>query len=177
MSDNLQPTDTGSAPTLQTYTVSIPTPDGEKVAYEVPIMVPMEWDEIVREWLLTPEAEEMIEETKARHMGLLTPSEIRQLRAKLGLTQAELSELLKIGAKTWTRWETGSQRPSRSLNLVLRSLQVGLLTPGQLRQLGEPQIDWTPAIAATVETKPLSLSLPFVPQEQPGNNEEMPLAA
>ena len=175
MSDNLQ--HNGPAPTLRQYTVSIPTPDGERVANEVPIMVPMEWDEIVREWLLTPEAEEMIEETKARHMGLLTPSEIRQLRAKLGLTQAELSDLLKIGAKTWTRWETGSQRPSRSLNLVLRSLQAGILTVSQLRQLSEPQIDWTPAIAVAAETEPFSLSLPLVPQEQATNCEEMPLAA
>jgi len=162
---------------LHSYEVSVPTADGHSVAYVVPIMVPMEWEELIQGWLLTPDAEAMIEETKARHMGLLTPTEIKQLRENLNLTQAELSELLKIGAKTWTRWETGSQRPSQSLNLLLRGLQTGVITPYSLRQLGQPQVDWTPATTAAAGTEPLSLSLSLDSSDQPEVGEEMPLAA
>lgn len=164
-------------PTLKPYTVSIPTADGEKVAHQIELMVPMEWDEIVREWLLTPEAELMIESTKARHMGLLAPEEIRALRENLNLTQAQLSELLLIGAKTWTRWETGRQRPSRSLNILLRALQTGLLTPQSLRQLQESK-DWSDATRARAET-PEDLNLSLCLEISPDCPEfgDMPLAA
>lgn len=166
---------------LHPYEVPIPTADGERVAEVVSIMVEVEWDETVREWLLTPEAELQIEETKARHMGLLTPSEIQALRNSLGLTQAELSELLKIGAKTWTRWETGRQRPSQSLNLLLRGLQVGLLTPQSLRLLGASPKDWTEATTAKkAQPADLCLTLPISESAdwyEPGVYEEDPLAA
>ena len=162
---------------LQTYDVTVPTADGQSVAYVVPIMVPMAWEELIQDWVLTPDAEAMIEDTKARHMGLLTPTGIKQLRENLGLTQAQLSELLKIGEKTWTRWESGRQRPSQSLNLLLRGLQTGVITPYALRQLGQPQIDWTQAVTVAAETEPLSLALPLVSAEHLGSAEEMPMAA
>lgn len=162
---------------LQAYEVTVPTQNGQEVAYVVPIMVPMEWDDLIQGWLLTPDAEALIEDTKARHMGLLTPGEISQLRENIDLTQAELSELLKIGAKTWTRWESGRQRPSQSLNLLLRGLQTGVITPYMLRQLVQPQGDWSQAITLPVETEPISLSLPLVSADLAGNTEEAPLAA
>jgi DNA-binding transcriptional regulator YiaG len=164
-------------PTLKPYTLSIPTADGEKVAYQLELMVPMEWDEIVREWLLTAEAELMIESTKARHMGLLAPEEIRALRENLNLTQAQLSELLLIGAKTWTRWETGRQRPSRSLNILLRALQTGLLTPQSLRQLQESK-DWSEAIKAKTEIpEDLNLHLSLETSADCPEFGDMPFAA
>ncbi|MDR1283523.1 MAG: helix-turn-helix domain-containing protein [Opitutaceae bacterium] len=72
----------------------------------------------------------------------------RALRERLGLTQGKIAELLKIGARTWTRRECGRQRPSQSLNLLLRALQTGVITPYMLQQLGAPQIDWTQATEA-----------------------------
>ncbi|MFA6959390.1 MAG: helix-turn-helix domain-containing protein [Opitutaceae bacterium] len=159
------------------YEVSIPSADGESLAYKVPLMVWMEWDATINEWLLTPEAMDEIEATKARHMGLLTADEIRTLRERLKLTQAHMAELLKIGAKTWTRWETGKQRPSQSLNLLLRALQCEILTPYMLKQLGASQVDWTPALAASVEmTQPITLPLAFS-LGVIGSGEEMPLAS
>ncbi len=82
----------------------------------------MEWDPELKEWLITPEAEELLEDTKARHMGLALPEDLRALRVLLDLTQSGMGELLCIGEKTWTRWETGRQRPSQSLNLLLRAV-------------------------------------------------------
>ena len=73
---------------------------------------------------------------------------------------------------------TSNESGSQSLNLLLRGLQTGVISPQAMRQLGRPQIDWTPAIAAPVETQPVSLPLPLVPAEEYlGVYEEMPLAA
>ena len=67
----------------------------------------------------------MLDDVQARHMGLLTTDEIKAVRTKLGATQKELSELLQIGEKSWTRWETGRDRPSRSMNVLLLALVDG----------------------------------------------------
>ncbi|ACB73820.1 helix-turn-helix domain-containing protein [Opitutus terrae] len=125
------------------FEVTIPTADGSGVAERIPIDVPMEWDEDIGVWTLTAEAEELIEATKARHMGLLLPDQLRTLRERLGLTQKAIGDLLQIGAKSWTRWETGTQRPSRSLNLLLRAVYNGWITPQQLGLLCAPQPDWS----------------------------------
>ena len=106
----------------------------------------MEWDSDLGEWLITPEGEELLETTKARHMGLVLPEEMAALRARLGLTQTEMGDLLCIGEKTWTRWESGAHRPSQSLNLLLRAVQSGLLSVYDLRRLREPRIDWSPIL-------------------------------
>jgi DNA-binding transcriptional regulator YiaG len=168
---------------LRNFEICVPSADGESVASRVSVMVPMTWDETINEWLLTPGAMDEIECVKARHMGLLPANEIRALRERLGLTQGEIAELLKIGAKTWTRWESGRQRPSQSLNLLLRALQTGVITPYMLQQLGAPQIDWTQATeaaaaaaAAATETGLTTIELPPAVCT-PGTYEGMPLAA
>ena len=110
------------------YEVLVPTIEGDAVASRVSIRVMVEWEPTVQEWLLTPESIQKIEDTKARHMGLLQPDDLRGLRERLGLTQQRIGDLLQIGAKTWTRWESGRQRPSRSVNLLLRALVEGQLS-------------------------------------------------
>lgn len=128
---------------LRPFEVTIPTPDGEAVADRIKTDVPMEWDEDIHEWTLTPKAEELIETTKARHMGLLLPEQLLALRERLGLTQKAIGDLFQLGAKSWTRWETGAQRPSRSINLLLRAVYNGWITPQQLGLLCAPQPDWS----------------------------------
>ncbi len=174
----------GSSPRieLRTFIVTIPAADGEKVAAKVSLLVPMEWDESIGDWLLTPDALDEIEATKARHMGLLSPEQIFQLRFRLRLTQAEIGELLKIGAKTWTRWETGKQRPSQSMNLLLKALQTGIVSIPALRQLSQPQVDWSTAVTASTaqSTEPYTPTLPWpegFDQEHAGTYEEAPFAA
>ena len=139
---------------LRPFEVAIPTADGAAVAERIPLQVPMEWDKDIGEWTLTPEAEELIETTKARHMGLLLPAELRALRERHGLSQKAIGDLLQIGAKSWTRWETGSQRPSRSINLLLRALHEGLMSPQQLRELGLPQRDWSAQFCRNAKAGP-----------------------
>ncbi|MBM3883497.1 MAG: helix-turn-helix domain-containing protein [Verrucomicrobia bacterium] len=125
----------------QEFEVLIPNLDGAGVAERVKVSVPVRWDEDLQEWLLTPEAHELIENTKARHLGLMLPDEIREIRERLDLTQDEICELLQIGAKTYTRWETGRARPSRSMNVLLCALRDGVASVEYLRSLREGT-DW-----------------------------------
>ena len=76
----------------------------------------------MKEWLLTPEAHQIIEETKARRMGLLLPAQMKELRERYKYSQKEMGELFQVGEKSWTRWESGKHRPSRSINLIIRAL-------------------------------------------------------
>lgn len=126
----------------QDFEVSIPTTDGEAIAELIQIRIPMEWDDELEEWLMTETGLKQVEETKARHMGLMLPAEIKALREKLRLTQKEMSDILQIGEKTWSPWENGRMRPSRSMNLLLRALDDGKITVNYLKTLSQPRIAW-----------------------------------
>ena len=69
-----------------------------------------------------------LDQVKARYEGVMLPADIKRLRERFGLSQTEISNALGLGGKTWTRWESGRERPSRSLNNMLVFLHNGKLT-------------------------------------------------
>lgn len=122
------------------FEVLVPNLDGTAVAEKVTVTVPVEWDEELKEWLLTSEAHQVIEDTKARHMGLLLPAQLKELRERHQCTQKEMGELFQVGEKSWTRWESGKHRPSRSINLMIRALYEGEVSINYLlRRAGKPE--------------------------------------
>lgn len=52
----------------------------------------------------------------------LSPTEIKRIRSKLDLTQAELAELLGVSSAAVTSWETGKTQPSRANRKALLEL-------------------------------------------------------
>lgn len=121
------------------FEVLIPNADGTAVSERVVVSVPVEWDEELKEWLLTAEAHQMIEDTKARHMGLLLPGQLKELRERYGYTQREMGELFQAGDKSWTRWESGKHRPSRVINLLICALYEGEISINYLlKRAGKP---------------------------------------
>lgn len=84
-----------------------------------------------------------LDQIKAHEMGLLAPEDFKLIREQLQVTQEEISNLLQIGKRSWTRWETGYDRPSRSINLLVRSLYDGIITVPYLEELQKP-IDHEP---------------------------------
>lgn len=52
--------------------------------------------------------------------GLLSPEELRNIRLKYKMTQADMESLLSTGAKTWTRWERGKVTQSKATDSLLR---------------------------------------------------------
>lgn len=146
---------------IRPVSVAIPASDGERVAEHIQVEVPMRWDAGLGEWLMDADAMEAVENARYRHMGLMLPAEMHALRERLGLTQMQMSKLVRVGDKSWTRWETGLQRPSQSINLLLKLLDAGIVTPTQLAQLGAEPADWSRQFLriadSSVDDKPVAL--------------------
>lgn len=83
------------------------------------------------------EADVAYDEAVCRHLGILTPAEIRAMREGYGLTRAEFAQLTGFGKATLGRWERGEVTQNRSADRYLRLLhdrEVMRL----LRALAEP---------------------------------------
>ena len=103
--------------------------------------------------ILTPESLRQIDEIRARHHGILSPEDIRNLREQdLKLTQSELSDLIGCGKKSLSRWENGKGRPSPIVNLVLRALKDRALDVNYLRSLQQPEFGWVYLASGTRAT-------------------------
>ena len=133
----LQPPVPGWKPTTTLEKVIVPSHNGEVPLTIAEIEVPA-WKSPDGEIYLDNEATRILEDAKARHMGLLCPDQIRKLRDNLDMTQQELSDLLQIGGRSWSRWENGRERPSRSINVLLCALYDGKIDVHYLRELQDP---------------------------------------
>ncbi len=169
------------------YPVKIPNTNGDGFSETIEVEVDA-WKDLDGEIIIEGEVKAQLESIKARRMGLMSPDEIKELRAELGLTQKRLSELLQIGEKSWTRWETGRERPSRSINVLLcalrderideeylESLRTGTKPPAQvwsgaIRQFRtyasaevQPADIWVTSLAALSKTREEDWNLEFMP--------------
>ena len=77
------------------------------------------------------DASEIRHEAVCRHFGVLTPREVRGVRERYSLSQAEFSDLSKIGKASLARWECGAliqnQANDSLLFLLMFSENVGRL--------------------------------------------------
>jgi putative zinc finger/helix-turn-helix YgiT family protein len=118
--------------------VKVRIPDLEVIACTNPDCHPEHPDDTVIEddatiWRITEET--------YRQLGLLTPTEIRAARERLGFNQQQLQELLGLGGNSLSRWETGRVYQSRSLDALLR---IVFNVPAALAYLSVA--DWTPDV-------------------------------
>lgn len=144
------------------HPVRIPNRDGDGFSETIEVQVDA-WLDAEDEVFLPGDVREQIEAFKARHMGLLSPEELRELRDALHLTQKQISSLLQLGEKTWTRWESGRERPTRSMNILLHALRDGKIDLPWLRRLRNPAaaiIPFDPAALRREATKPFEFSMP-----------------
>ncbi|MBZ0231483.1 MAG: type II toxin-antitoxin system MqsA family antitoxin [Deltaproteobacteria bacterium] len=74
----------------------------------------------LREW--KRQHENAIAIYRERH-GLLSADEIRAIRKQLGLNQAALARLLRLGGNTVSRWESGRNVQSGAMDILLRMLR------------------------------------------------------
>ncbi len=70
---------------------------------------------------------------RSKH-GLLSATQIRDLRARLGFKQADLARLLRLGANTISRWESGRNVQTAAMDILLRLLRD---LPGSVDYLRE----------------------------------------
>lgn len=59
-----------------------------------------------------------------RRQGLLTPAEIKAVRERTGLSQEAIGQLLGVGDKTYTRWETGKSIQNKANDNLIRLLEL-----------------------------------------------------
>lgn len=145
-------------------TVEIPTPDGEGTADT--IRVPVEaWQDPEGEIYLDAAALKKLDDVRARHMGLLLPEEIAELRDYLGLSQREISRLLQIGEKTWTRWETGRSRPTHGYNLVLNAIADGRIDLNYLQLRAGAHLQAKPASSRPLRNEQIAYNVRGVSME------------
>jgi putative zinc finger/helix-turn-helix YgiT family protein len=59
---------------------------------------------------------------RKRH-GLLSADEIRAVREQFSLTQSELARLLRLGANTVSRWESGRNVQTAAMDVLVRLIR------------------------------------------------------
>lgn len=64
--------------------------------------------------------------------NLLSAEEIRRFRERLALTQGQLAELLRLGANTISRWESGRNIQTAAMDVLLRLVRD---VPGSVEYL------------------------------------------
>jgi len=64
--------------------------------------------------------------------GLLPAEDIRDIRQRFGLTQAALARLLRLGANTLSRWESGRNVQTAAMDVLLRLIRD---VPGSIEYL------------------------------------------
>ena len=80
-------------------------------------------------------------ETVCRHLGVMTPREIQDLREKYGATQAQFSQLTGFGEASLSRWETGASIQSKTFDNYLFLLTV----PENVQRLRSRTLTGTPS--------------------------------
>ena len=65
-------------------------------------------------------ADEQVTEALRKHLGLLTPDQIRQALRALGMQQKTLAASLGIAEATLSRWLSGGLIQSRAMDNLLR---------------------------------------------------------
>lgn len=71
---------------------------------------------------LDDEAERLKHETVCRHLGVLSPDEIRSIRKGFGMTQVDFAQVTGIGIASLNRWENGLTIQTHAYDRYLRLL-------------------------------------------------------
>jgi putative zinc finger/helix-turn-helix YgiT family protein len=111
------------------------TVNGEEIA--VPSAVHLHCPECGEVVLRFRDSQRLSEDATAiyrKKHGLLSADEIRAIRERFDLTQLELARLLRLGANTISRWESGRNVQTAALDILLRLLRD---LPGSLDYLRE----------------------------------------
>ena len=77
------------------------------------------------------EGERLRHEAVCRHLGVLTPAEVREIRERYGMTKVAFAEVTGLGPATLGRWETGALIQNRANDFYLRLVRI----PSVMRNL------------------------------------------
>lgn len=110
---------------------------GESVA-ELSVNVPVRSCASCELEFLDEPAERLRHEAVCRHLGVLTPAEVRRLRESHGMSRAGFAQVTGLGEASLNRWENGLNIQTHANDRYLRLLKhPGIMR--QLQALTEPQ--------------------------------------
>jgi HTH-type transcriptional regulator / antitoxin MqsA len=95
---------------------------GESITFEMPGWYCDASGESIHSGADLKVSDRMLNRLKARVEGLLEPEEMRRIRKKLKLTQAQAGELIGGGPRAFQKYETGDLLPSRAISSALALL-------------------------------------------------------
>ena len=72
------------------------------------------------ESIIPGELSKALDRERYRRLGLLAPEEIRRIREKTGLSAVDMSHLLGVGEKSYTRWENGRSIQTKASDTLIR---------------------------------------------------------
>jgi putative zinc finger/helix-turn-helix YgiT family protein len=85
------------------------------------------------------DAEDARQIAVCRHLGRLTPDEVRRTRERSRLSQAEFSRITGFGEASLSRWETGAQVQSASSDRLLRLINADMRNLHRLKEIAMGQ--------------------------------------
>jgi putative zinc finger/helix-turn-helix YgiT family protein len=91
-------------------------------AVELSVLVPVYSCQECGFSFTTDVAERIRHEAVCRHLGVLTPVEIRNIRSQIGMTRERFATLTGIGTASLARWETGELIQGGGYDKYLRLL-------------------------------------------------------
>lgn len=94
---------------------------GHEYKVTAPALFDSDTDQLLEDDNLDDAAVEMANQRYRDEFGLVTPDEIKKYRAKVGLSQRELAELLGVSPNTVALYETGAF-PTKANNRILKAL-------------------------------------------------------
>lgn len=99
-----------------TYTIN-----GREYTVTAPALFDSVTNELIPDKVLDDQAAEIARQQYRKDMGLVTPQELKQYRAKVGLSQRNLAELTGLSPNTIALYEAGAF-PTTANNKLLKSL-------------------------------------------------------
>ena len=66
-----------------------------------------------------PSAEAARPDAVCRHLGIMTPAEVKDVRARYGLSRQAFASITRLGEASIGRWEAGSHFPNRAYDSFL----------------------------------------------------------
>ncbi|MFM8474490.1 MAG: type II TA system antitoxin MqsA family protein [Planctomycetaceae bacterium] len=72
------------------------------------------------EEIIPDDLSKLIERTRYQRLGLLSPEQIKQVRARTGLSAVEMAQIIGAGDKSYTRWENGKSLQSKATDTLIR---------------------------------------------------------
>jgi putative zinc finger/helix-turn-helix YgiT family protein len=113
------------------------------------------------------DAEDLRHEAVCRHLGVLSPEQIRAIRKHHGMTQAQFADVTGFGIASVKRWETGALIQNQSADRLLRliagdpgimtrliAIEVQVITPSFKSTFRTPISDETRAAAKIFVLRP-----------------------